>query len=209
MCRLFPLAIVIAAVACSDQAVPILDPSESDQRPSFSTTSTPRYSGRAVAAQSTASGFTLKVVEAGPLPPRGGTQSASLPSASIPGVLTASTLNASVDGRFRRSVSTASIGSVTITAGGNTVRVTKLAATARAECYNRTSGSSSIAGLIVNDAPVSLTSAPNQTFTLPNGKLVVNEQRRSTNSITVIGLHLLITNGPDVQLSRTEGGIIC
>lgn len=207
MHRIAPVLIAIAAVACSDQTGPA--PDESNQAPSFTVTSSPRYSGRAGAAQAIVSGFTTKLVEAGPLPSNGGTQSASLPSASVPGVLTASTLNASVDGRFRRSISSASTGTFKLTAGGNTISGTQVSSTAKAECYNRTSGSASVASLTINGAPVSVTSAPNQTFTLPNGKVVFNEQTRASGRITVVGLHVILTSGPDVQLSRAEAGLIC
>lgn len=207
----FSFALVAAALlaGCEDGYAPSQsDESSESSQIAAATTTSRRYSGRAVGAQSTVAGFTAKVVEV-VLPWSGGTKSASLPSASIPNVLSAGTLNASVDGRYSRSISTASVGTLKLTHTGNTITATGLSALAKAECYNRRSGSSEITRLVVNGAPVTVTSEPNQTHAVNNGKLIINQQTKVTNSITVTALRLVIDGKADVLVASAQAGIVC
>jgi hypothetical protein len=203
--------VVVALVLACDGSSPPTEPDRAEV-PSLTFTSSPRYSGLAISVRATVGGFTQTIVQAGPLPSSGGTQSFSLVGpVKVETLLTASALNASVDGRYRRSISTASLGSLTLRKAGNTIKANKVTAYARAECGNRRSGTSDIYNLTVNGAPVFLTSQPNQTITLPNGKLVINEQVQAStgNSITVTGLRLVINGQADVVVSKAQAGVIC
>jgi hypothetical protein len=63
------------------------------------------FSGRATVLQATVLGFSPVVLaDAGPLPPSGGAEEASLLNASVPGLLTAEVLHASTVGQATRAV---------------------------------------------------------------------------------------------------------
>jgi len=75
------------------------------------------------------------------------------------------------------------------------------------------SGSSDIASLVVNGHAVTVSGQPNQTISLPNGQLVINEQSSSlaghTGSITVHALHLTVAGIADVIVSSAHADITC
>jgi len=91
------LAAVALGLACSQRADPVA--------PEFwmtgsSATSATSYSGRATVVQATLLTLApVTLVDAGPLPPQGGAEQASLLNASVPGLLTAEALHASTIGQ--------------------------------------------------------------------------------------------------------------
>ena len=178
-----------------------------------SSTST-TFSGRATAIRATVLGNNIVLSDAGPLPASGGSQEASLLTASVPGVVTARVLHASTIGQGDRSRSEASTADLDLTVGGQHVTATFLMARAEARCSNgtaTTSGGSEVLGLTINGQAIAVSGQPNQTVQLPlgAGRVVINEQSRSPGSITVNALHVVVTGVADVVISSAHADIRC
>jgi hypothetical protein len=154
----------------------------------------------------------ITLVEAGPLPSTGGADEKSLIEANVPGVLTAEVLHASTVAQGNRSTSEASVAEVSVTAGGNSVSAGFLMARAEAKCTGGTasvSGSSEIARLVINDQTIVVSGAPNQTITLPNGRVIINEQQSGSGDITVNALHVIVDGIADVVIASAHADITC
>jgi hypothetical protein len=173
------------------------------------------FSGQATVVKATVLGNTVVLADTGPLPASGGSQEASLLTASVPGTLTAEVLHASTVGQGDRSRSEASVASLSLTAGNNTVSADFLMSRAMAVCGPggaSASGSSEIVGLAVNNQPISVSGQPNQTIALPDGtgQIVINQQSSSrAGDITVNALHVTTLAGTDVVISSAHADITC
>src|SRR5437867_5533555 len=175
------------------------------------------FSGEATVVQATVLGLPPIVLsDTGALDSTGGAREASLLDANVPGLLTAEVLHASTVGQGQRSSSEASVANVTLTVGGNTISAGLLRARATAECHNGTasvSGSSEIVDLVVNGQAVVVSGQPNQTISLPVGRVIINEQQSSvsgnTGDITVNALHVVVDGVADVIISSAHADITC
>ena len=175
------------------------------------------FSGEATVVQATVLGLPPIVLsDTGALDSTGGAREASLLDANVPGLLTAEVLHASTVGQGQRSSSEASVANVTLTVGGNTISAGLLRARATAECHNGTasvSGSSEIVDLVVNGQAVVVSGQPNQTISLPVGRVIINEQQSSvsgnTGDITVNALHVMVDGVADVIISSAHADITC
>src|SRR5437667_11047655 len=159
---------------------------------------------------------TIILSDTGALDSTGGAKEASLLEASVPDLLTVEVLHASTVGQGQRSSSEASVLDVTLTVGGNTISAGLLRARATAECHNGTasvSGSSEIVDLVVNGQAVVVSGQPNQTISLPVGRVIINEQQSSvsgnTGDITVNALHVVVDGVADVIISSAHADITC
>jgi len=208
-----PVAALAAALfvgACSDARNPAAP------RPVFTATSASAatYSGRATVVQATVLGLQpIILVDAGPLPPEGGADEKSLLDATVPGLLSVAVLHASTVGEGNHSRSEASVAQLFLAAGGNTISAGFLMARAEARCTNggaTTSGRSEIADLKINDQSVVISGQPNQTISLPNGSVVINEQTSTgPGDITVNALHVVVNGVADVVVSSAHADIAC
>ena len=175
------------------------------------------FSGEATVVQATVLGLPPIVLsDTGALDSTGGAREASLLDANVPGLLTAEVLHASTVGQGQRSSSEASVANVTLTVGGNTISAGLLRARATAECHNGTasvSGSSEIVDLVVNGQAIVVSGQPNQTISLPVGRVIINEQQSSvsgnTGDITVNALHVMVDGVADVIISSAHADITC
>lgn len=204
---------LVTLSACTDRETltsPPLNATEAGGNGSQNT-----YSGEAtvVRASVPATGTNLTLIRAGPLPSSGGAAEDQLLSASVPGLLTATVLHASAVGQGQSSRSEASVADVNLTVGGNTITASFLMARATAQCSaGKTvlSGKSHIAQLVVNGQAITVSGSPNQTVDLPlGGKVVINEQIETANSITVNALHLIIPGVAEVVISSAYADINC
>jgi hypothetical protein len=192
--------------ACSDVKNPTAPNFTESSSQSFN------YSGRATVVQATVLGQSLTLVEAGPLPSTGGADEKSLLEANVPGVLTAEVLHASTIAQGSKSSSEASVAEVSVTAGDNRISAGFLMARAEAKCTGgnaSVSGSSEIARLVINDQTIVVSGAPNQTITLPNGRVIINEQQSGSGDITVNALHVVVDGIADVVVASTHADIGC
>jgi hypothetical protein len=193
--------------ACSDLKNPTAPNFTESSSQSFN------YSGRATVVQARVLGQApITLVEAGPLPSTGGADEKSLLDANIPGVLTAEVLHAATVAQGNRSTSETSVAEVSVTAGGNSVSAGFLMARAEAKCTGgnaSVSGSSEIARLAINDQTIVVSGAPNQTITLPNGRVIINEQNSGSGDITVNALHIIVDGIADVVVASAHADITC
>jgi hypothetical protein len=160
----------------------------------------PTFAGHAVALQVTQSDAdTVALAESGLAPAKGGQrQNFMRDTPPMPGV-SAHLLYALTVGNGSQDHSQAALASLDVTLGSHHVSAlwVESAATANAEFLNvSTSGKSSVAGLIVDGQPVAVTGEANQTITLQDGFLVINEQAGFSNphfgTLTVNALRLLV-----------------
>jgi hypothetical protein len=206
------LAAAALTLGCSERHGPLAGVlADASALPSSQTTS---YSGRATVLQATVLGLRPVVLaDAGPLPPSGGAEDASLLNASVPGLLTAEVLHASTVGQGNASRSEASVAELSLTVAGNTISAGLLQARAAAVCGDggaTATGSSDIAALSVNGQTVTVSGEPNQTVPLLVGEVIINEQTSDrAGDITVNALHIEVPGAADVIVSSAHADITC
>src|SRR6266566_1696416 len=206
------LAVAALTLGCSERHTPLAGVL-ADVSASSATQAT-SYSGRATVVQATVLGLApVTLVDAGPLPPSGGAEEASLLNASVPGLLTAEVLHASTVGQGNASRSEASVAELSLTVAGNTISAGLLQARATAACRDggaTASGNSDIATLSVNGQSITISGAPNQTVPLAVGEVIINEQTSNgAGDITVNALHIIVPGVADVIVSSAHADITC
>jgi hypothetical protein len=175
------------------------------------------FSGRATVVQANVVPVTsVKLVDAGPLPPEGGSQEASLVNASVPGLLTAEVFHATAVAMGDASRAEASVADINLTVAGNTIAADFLMARAAAFCNQGSasaSGSSELAALVINGQSINVSGQPNQTISLPGGAVIINEQSQTVQGnradMTVNALHVMIPGIADVIISSAHADITC
>ena len=169
----------------------------------------------------------IVVGRAGPLPESGGAEKSSLLSVSRDetlDLLSAEVVHAAVVGQGNSSHAEASVASVSLIVAGNVIQADLLRSRARATCDGAgqasASGSSELAGLVINNQAISVSGQPNQTVVdLPALRVVINEQSGSASGnqadITVNALHVTAFNPlsgqklADVIISSAHADISC
>ena len=208
------VAALLALSACSDQesmAGPTMNPELSGGGGSGTQNA---YSGEATVVRALVplTGTNLTLIKAGPIASTGGAAENKLLSASVPGLLTATVLHATAVGQGQASRSEASVADVNLTVGGNTISASLLMARANASCSEgkvALSGKSHLAQLVINGKAITVSGYPNQTVNLLVGKVIINEQAKTANSITVNALHVIIPGVADVIVSSAHADITC
>jgi len=185
------------------------------------------FSGDATVLRATVLGLAPIVVgEAGPLSGSGGAEESSLLSVSkdqTGGLLSAEVVHASAVAQGNRSRAEASVASVSLTVAGNAIQADLLRSQAQATCDGAgqasASGSSELAGLVINGQAITVSGQPNQRVDLPGLRVVINEQSGSASGnrsdITVNALHVTAFNPlsgqtlADVIISSAHADISC
>jgi hypothetical protein len=179
------------------------------------------YTGEAFGASVNALGIKTTISDTGALPSSGGSLSTQLASINLPGLLDLNLLTASTTGASNVTSSQASVTNVSVTAAGIGISASVLTSNASAQACGSTNpsvnGGSTIANLVVNGQPITVTGAPNQTVPLLIGSLIINEQLSSVNSsysgssadILVNALHLKVLGLADVVVSSSHAGVSC
>ena len=184
------------------------------------------FGGQATAAQVTvpATGTTVRAAT-GSLSPSGGTVDASLLIGSIPSSLTggavsfsAGVLHSAAEG-LTATDAESSQADVSLTISGNQITADFLMARSNASCGPAVASDSQVVNLVINGQPIVVTGNPNQTITLANGTVIVNEQSSSvagtTATLTITALHVTTTDPltgqqlADVLLSTVNAQIDC
>ncbi|TMI73846.1 MAG: hypothetical protein E6H05_08745 [Bacillati bacterium ANGP1] len=186
------------------------------------------FGGEATGVQLTvpAAGITIKAAT-GQLPPAGGGVEASLLSGDIPGSATGGAASLAADSLHSVAVglqatdAAASMGTVSLTVSGNGITTDFLMARSAASCGPgpAVAGSSELPNLVINGQAVTVTGAPNQTVSLPNGTATINEQTSavagSSGELRVVALHVTTIDAitqqvlADVMLGITDAMIDC
>jgi len=186
------------------------------------------FSGRATVVR--AKVLTLQEIvlaDTGELPASGGAAEDSLLEADVSPDQTGEVLglgvkvlSASTVGQGNQSSSEASVADVNMTVGGNTISAGLLRAEATARCQGASaqlSGRSQILNLVINGMSIKV-ETPNQRIALPNGFVILNEQKSNTTGnsgeITVSALHVVVGdsltgNIADVTISSAHADITC
>ncbi len=184
------------------------------------------FGGEATAVQVfvPATGTIIKAAS-GQLPSSGGEVDASLLSGEIPGsatggvvALAAGALHSVVVG-LDQTDAESSMADVSLTISGNGITADFLMARSAASCGPAVAGSSQLENLVINGQTITITGAPNQTVSLPNGTAVINEQTSSivgsSGELTVTGLHVTTRDNltgqvlADVKLAIADAQIAC
>jgi len=193
----------------------------------MSSASAATYGGDATGAvvTVTATGTTIRAAT-GSLSIAGGEADAALAVGNIPGsatggvvTLAASALSSVVIGTGADTRAHAAMGAVGLTVSGNQISSDFLMARSTASCGPSVAGSSELVNLVINGQPITVTGAANQTVTLSNGSVVINEQvptvGGTSGELIVNALHVLthdtITGQPiaDVALGNADAKIDC
>jgi hypothetical protein len=171
----------------------------------------PTFAGHAAALVVRSAGGTgMALADTGPILPAGGQRENSLPTTAVGGV-TARLLYAITLGRDSVNQSQASLAYLVGKVGAHEVSALWVEAKASASAgflTVSTSGKSTLQGLVLDGQSISVTGEPNQTITLPDGYLVINEQSgsssRAMGNLTVNALHLVVpTAGSLIAASAT------
>jgi autotransporter-associated beta strand protein len=195
---------VVSAVNASGESA--------DSAEASATTSPTRavYSGRAIALKANILGVTNNWSDTGPLPPEGGARESSLLTLHGPDLFDADVAHASTIGQGDRTRSEASSANVALNIGGVTIDADFAMARATAIWLPEgtwAGGTAEIANLFIGGQLIVVSGQPNQTVPLLNGAVVINEQIKTSNSITVNALHIVINGVADVVVSSAQAGI--
>ncbi len=184
------------------------------------------FSGRATAVNANIAGINATLVDTGELPASGGIITATpLLSANVlGGALTTGALFAETQGAGDQSRSQATVASLNLEVGGNTITAGIVSESSQCTCTANgpvCAGSAQIGTLVINGTPIAITGEPNQRVNLPGGGyVVINEQiltgSGNTKAITANGLHVFIpplipgaAPVADVIISSAHSDIVC
>jgi hypothetical protein len=168
-------------------------------------------SGQARAIQASVVGLfgttTTRLADTGTLSGSSDAREASLPTGSVPSVVSGDTLHATTIGWPDQVKSEASLAGLAVTVGGNTISAGFVLARASAVQGFAAAGTVSIDGLSINGVPIWVTGSPNQTIGIPGGQVVINEQQTSSTNTVVNGLHIAVTGVADVVVASARAGV--
>lgn len=175
------------------------------------------YSGRAyVLSVNTPLLPPVTVSDTGPLPESGGALEKSLLQYSAPGLVSTEVCHAVVVGEGDASHAAAAAGRTSLTAGANVIAFDAVWSWAHASCCSdgaSVSGMSGLVSLTVNGLPVNVSGQPNQTVSLPGGRIIINEQVTCLDgdyaAITVNALHVVIDGVTDLVVCSSHADIVC
>jgi hypothetical protein len=168
--------------------------------------------GQASAVQATVFGMlglgtTTALSDTGTLGGTRDARAASLVTGSVPSLLTGEALHAVTIGWPDQVASEASLGSLALTVAGTGIAADSVMARALAVLGNVGTGGTNITGLSINGIPIVPTGSPNQTITIPGGRVVINEQVSSAGTTVVNALHVVVDGVADVVIASAKAGI--
>src|SRR5947208_120063 len=184
------------------------------------------YGGSATGAQVTVSATNTTIRAAtGTLSISGGGAEASLLVGDIPGSVTggavalaAGVMHSSIVG-LDAARAEASMANVTLTISNNQITSDFIMARGTASCGPAVSGDSVLTNLVINGQAITVTGSPNQTVSLPNGTVIINQQMPSlaatSGELSVIALHVTTIDTTthqvlgDVMLAIADAQIDC
>ncbi len=132
---------------------------------------------------------------------------ASLVTGSVPSLLTGEALHAVTIGWPDQVASEASLGSLAMTVVGIGISADFVMARALSVLGSAGTGRTNIDGLSINGIPIVPTGSPNQTISIPGGRVVINEQVSSAGATVVNGLHVVVDGVVDVVIASAKSGI--
>ena len=167
---------------------------------------TQTVNGIASAVQAYSLGTVTTLASSGTLSGLTDARQASQLTGSVPALLSAETLHATAIGLSDRVASQASLGNLVLGIGATSIGADVVLAQAEAAAGSAT-GSSVLGNLTLNGVPVDVSGAPNQTISLPGGRLVINEQTPTAGGIVVNALHFVVDGIADVVLGSATAAV--
>jgi hypothetical protein len=168
-------------------------------------------SGEAAAARVTAIGLfgsaTTALAETGPLGGVHDARDAALVTASVPSVLGAEVLRAVTISWADQVTSEASLANLGLSVAGVPISADFVMASATSALGAGGGGRALVENLSINGVPVAVTGEPNQTFLIPGGEVVVNEQKVTDGRTTVNALRATVPGVADVVVASATAGI--
>jgi hypothetical protein len=171
------------------------------------------YSGQATALNASVFGNDIVVGDTGPLPSSGGSQSASLATINLLGLLSASVLNGSTSASGTQSTSRASVLDLALSLVG--LKISAVDSQTTATCNGSTpsvSGSSDLVDVSLNGQSLGTIATPNVKLSVLGITIALNEETSSTSGntgdITVNAVHV---TGPgiDIVVASSHSDITC
>jgi hypothetical protein len=164
--------------------------------------------GQARAVQATVLGSQTVLSDTGRLTGSDDARQASEVTGAVPSVLTAEALHATTIGWPDEAAAEASLAALGVTVAGNGISAEFVMGRAAAVLGGDSAGATTIDGLSINGAPITVTGQPNQTIPLLGGRVIINEQRsRFPSGMTVNALHIVIDGVADVVIASATAGI--
>jgi hypothetical protein len=174
--------------------------------PSLAASQTVTGQARAVQSSS-ALGQTTTLADTGTLASTSDAREAALSIGRVPSIVSAEVLRAATLGSSDRVASEASLANLTLKLGGSSISAGLVMAKVLAVQNAPAQASSSVGELTVNGIPIEVTGLPNQTISIPGGRLVLNEQTASSSGTTVNALHATVFGVADVVIASATAGI--
>lgn len=167
---------------------------------------TQTVSGIASAVQATSLLGTTTLASTGTLSSLTDAREASQLTGDVPALLSAEALHATAIGLSDSVASQASLGNLVLGIGTTSISADAVLAQAEAAAGSAT-GSSVLGNLTLNGVLVAVSGAPNQTISIPGGRLVINEQTATAGGIVVNALHLVVDGVADVVLGSATAAV--
>jgi len=193
-------------VTGSAQILGIGDPTSIPPLPIGGGGATQTVTGIASAVQATSLGTVTTLASTGTLSGLTDARQASQLMGSVPALLSAETLHATAIGLSDRVASQASLGNLVLGIGAISIGADAVLAQAEAAAGSAT-GSSVLGNLTLDGVPVAVSGAPNQTISIPGGRLIINEQTPTVGGIVVNALHLVVDGAADVVLGSATAAV--
>jgi hypothetical protein len=166
--------------------------------------------GQARVVQSTVSTLfgtnSVTLADTGTLSDASDARDASRGFGSIAGVFAGETLHATAISTPGQVGSEASVAGVTVSVAGVAIGADFVMSRAIATAAG-VAGVSNIEGLSIAGIPIAVSGQPNQTIAIPNGRVILNEQRLSASGLTVNALHVIVDGVADVVVAAATAGI--
>jgi len=132
---------------------------------------------------------------------------ASAELGSVASLVAGNTLHATAIGWPDQVKSEASVADLSVTVAGTAVGADFVMARASAMQGLAGGATVNIAGLVINGLPVTVTGKPNQTITIPGGRVVINERPTSSTGTVVNALHIAVTGIADVIVASATARV--
>ena len=204
------VGVMVAACGTMDSAGPSMNPLFGGPPPPPPQPTT--YSGRATVLSARVLLVRATIGDTGPLSASGGAKSLDLLTVQVPGIIGAGVAHAETQGGNDLASSEATVANVSLGLLGVGIAAQLIGSHTGAVCEGGSeavSGGSDIAGLVINGQSITVTGAPNQTIQVPGGRVVINEQTRTSDSITISALRVVLNGLADVVVSQTHSDIHC
>jgi hypothetical protein len=132
---------------------------------------------------------------------------ASIPGGNTGSTVAGKTLHATTIGWPDQVKSEASLAGLTVAVAGLVISADFIMARASKVLGFAASGGVNIDDLLINGILITITGVPNQTVTIPGGRLIINEQSASSTGIVVNALHVAVTGVADIVVASARASV--